>query len=401
MFSSFEVESIDSLTFSDAQGISQNGLPIVSINTPNSIDITSKEEYVTGATLSITNTELAFGLDEEIKIKGRGNSTWLEPKKPYKIKFQKGQSLFGEAADKEWVFLANYLDKTMLKNALAFYMGQHSTLDYTSSFHFVDLVLNGKYNGTYMIAEQLKIAKHRVNVGDDGFLIEVDARADSSDILFHTPHMAYPFIIKDPDVTEGDEAYTYVKNYVNMADSVLYSTNFTDADTGWTKYIDDDSFVEWYLINEIARNNDACMFLSCYMNLSRTGKLKMGPIWDFDLAFGNYANLDNHNHLTDGFYIKKSQWINRMFKDPAFVQKVKHRMTYYYDNKQKWLDQIDLMAADIYISQAENEEVWKTMDKSLMYNYYIFGSFEAAVNYLKDWLSKRLDWLQTHIQALP
>ena len=381
------------------ENLPATGLPIVVINTPNSAPITSKEEYIAGSMISVINSDMTFDLQGEMKIKGRGNSTWTMPKKPYKIKFDKKQSFLGEAKDKEWVLLANYSDKTQLRNAIAFYMGHNSNLDYTSSFHFVELVLNGTHKGTYMLAEQLKIAEDRVNVGDDGFLLEVDAKAESTDVVFETDYMPQPFNIKDPDLIQGDDNYNYVSNFVKTAESVLYGDDFTDPENGYTQYIDDDSFVEWYLVNEIARNNDAVMFSSCYMNLARGGKIKMGPLWDFDIAYGNVNYLENW--LTEGFYIKNAEWIRRMFEDPAFVQKVKARMTYYYDNKQKWLDQIELMANYLDESQAANEDIWHTMNVYVWPNYEVCGSYEAEVVRLKQWLSDRIDWLQTNIQLLP
>ena len=278
-------------------------------------------------------------------------------------------------------------------------MGKNSNLDYTPSFHFVELLFNGIHKGTYMLVEHLKVAEDRVNVGNDGFLLEVDAKADTSDITFKTAHMRYPFNIKDPDVAVGDENYNYVYSFFSAADKVLYGANFRDPQEGYTKYIDSESFVDWYLINEIARNNDAIMFTSCYMNLARGGKIKMGPLWDFDIAFGN-INFNN-NWLTEGYWIKDANWISRMFEDPAFVQKVKARMNFYYNNKQQWLNQIDLMANYLAYSQAANEDIWHTMNAKIWPVYVICGSYDAEVDRLKQWLSDRLDWLQTNIQALP
>ena len=380
------------------ENLPKTGLPIVVINTPNSVPINSKDEYVAGSMISVINDDMTFDLQGEMKIKGRGNTTWMMPKKPYKIKFDKKESVLGEAKDKEWVLLANYSDKTQLRNALAFYMGHNSLLDYTSSYHFVELVINGVHKGTYMLAEQQKIAEDRVNVGDDGFLLEVDAKAEETDVTFKTKNMWQQFNIKDPDVVKGDENYNYVSSFVSTADAVLYSENFTDTQNGYTQYIDDDSFVEWYLINEIARNNDATMYTSCYMNLARDGKIKMGPLWDFDIAYGNINY--NNNWLTEGFWIKNANWISRMFQDPAFVQKVKTCMTYYYENKQKWLNHIDQMANYLNNSQVVNEDIWQTMNVYVWPNYEVCGSYDAEVQRLKQWLSDRIDWLQANIQML-
>ena len=128
------------------------GLPIVYINTENNQAITSKDDYV-NATIKIVEdirTRAAGDIwEDSVKIKGRGNSTWTLPKKPYKLKFNSKQSLLGEPKDKEWVLLANYTDKTSIRNELAFYMGRMSVLDYTCRTHFVDLVLNNVGSYTF------------------------------------------------------------------------------------------------------------------------------------------------------------------------------------------------------------------------------------------------------------
>ena len=175
------------------------GLPVVYIDTEDKAAITSKEEYVNAVIRVVEDIEtrgVGDVFENPVKIKGRGNSTWTFPKKPYKIKFDEKVSLLGEPADKEWVLLANYPDKTSLRNKTAFEMGRMSSLDYTCRTHFVELVLNGEYCGTYQLGEQLKIAKHRVDVGDDGFLLEVDAKAAADDVTFRVAHINYPLNIK-------------------------------------------------------------------------------------------------------------------------------------------------------------------------------------------------------------
>ena len=378
------------------------GLPVVYINTEEDKAITSKEEYL-NATIRIVedvHTRAAGDVFEsDVRIKGRGNSTWSLPKKPYKLKFDKKQSLLGEPKDKEWVLLANYTDKTAIRNELAFFMSRMSQLEYTNRTHFVDLVLNNVYVGTYQLGEQLKISEDRVNVGDDGYLLEVDAKAAADDITFKTPHIGEPINIKEPDVEVGSEAYDYVVKYLNGVDSVLFSDNFTDSLNGYAKYLDVSSFVEWYLINEIAKNNDACFYSSCYMNLSRGGKLKMGPIWDFDIAFGNVNYLGNNN--PDGFWVKKRvSWYSRLFMDENFVAKVKERFNYFYENKNILFNEINENANYLKYSVVENNAVWNTLYEYTWPNYAIWGSYDNEVAYLKQWLNTRMEWLKAEFDAM-
>lgn len=372
------------------------GLPVMWIETEGRQDITSKENYLKASFKlqeNVTTRGAGDVLTDSVNIKGRGNTTWGMAKKPYALKFNKKQSLFDEPKDKSWVLLANYADKTMLRTTTAFCMGYISNLEYTPKAHFTELMLNGRYNGTYLLCEKLKISKDRVNVGDDGFLLEVDAKAEAGDITFKIEHLSQPINIKDPDdIAVGDDSYNYVKDYMSKADEVLYSTNFTDSNEGWQKYIDMDSFVDWYLINEITKNNDASFFTSCYMNLKRGEKIKMGPLWDFDIAIGNVNYNNNYNY--DGFWIKYSGWINRMFEDPTFVAKVKERFDYFYGKRDDIMREINENAKYLKYAVQENENKWRTFYTHTWPNYDIWGSYNNEVQSMKEWLNARFEWLK-------
>ena len=377
------------------------GLPVVYINTENSVDITSKDNYVKGTIRIVEDIETRTSgmvFESVMKIKGRGNTTWTLPKKPYKMKFDEKVSLLGEPADKEWVLLANYTDKTSLRNETAFHMGRMSNLDYTPRTHFVEVILNGVYNGTYQLCEQLKIASARVNVGDDGYLLEIDAKAAEDDITFDVAHIGEPINIKDPDVEVGEEAYNYVVQYLQLADEALFSENFADPTNGYAKYLDVESFVDWYLINEIAKNNDAIFWTSCYMNLSRGGKLKMGPLWDFDIAFGNinYNGSDKY----DGFRIKTVAWYTRLFQDPNFVKKIKERFAYFCENREKIYAEINANAVYLKYAVVENNNKWKTLYTYTWPNKMIWGAYENEVQSMKIWLEKRFDWLNEQFSKM-
>lgn len=376
------------------------GLPIVYINTEDKKEIDSKEEYVKGTIRIVSNNVNGVpDFEASMKIKGRGNSTWQMAKKPYKIKFDSKVSLLGEPEDKEWVLLANYADKTQLRNEIAFFMGEMSTLEYTPRTNFVEVVLNGVYNGTYQLGEQLKISKNRVNVGDDGFLLEIDGKAAEEDITFKVSHIGQPINIKDPDVEVGSDDYNFVVNYLNTTDQVLFSEDFADPVEGYKKYIDVESFVDWYLINEITKNPDSRFFTSCYMNLSREGKLKMGPLWDFDIAFGN---IDYHPQVIglEGFWVKTSPWFTRLFEDPAFVSLVKERFAYFYGKQNEIFLEINHNAEYLQYAAVENNNKWGTLYNYTWPNYEILGKYQNEVQNMKNWLSRRFEWLNTAISEL-
>ncbi len=383
---------------------SRTGLPVMEITTEDRKEITSREEYIsahmklTEDVMTRSGSEIVEG---DLMIKGRGHTTWGFDKKPYRLKFEEKISLLGEHKDKSWVLLANYVDKSMLRNRLAFYFSRISNLEWTPSDHFVELILNGEYLGTYQLCEKVKISNHRVAVGDDGFLFEIDQRAPRKDgtRYFYVDHIGVSVNIKDPEVEYDDSKFTYAKNFVTAADNALFSSNFTDPEEGWQKYMDMDSFVDWYLINELARNNDAIFFASCYMNLEKGGKLKMGPVWDFDLGFGNINY--NDNFLCEGFWIKKRvDWYSRLYKDPAFVARLKERFTFFFNHKEEVLNSIGEDALYLRHSVTENESVWHTFYRYSWPNYDIWGSYYNEVQQMKDWLNKRFIWMKDEFDKL-
>ena len=165
--------------------------------------------------------------------------------------------------------------------------------------------------------------------------------------------------IKEPNIEQIDEngvsfdqdqRYNYVKNYVNQFEDVLFSSNFASTVSGYAAYIDVDSFVDWYLINEIIKNQDARWYSSIFFHLIPGEKIKMGPLWDHDLAFGN-VNYDVTEYV-DGWWIQQNPWINRLLQDPNFVAKVKTRFDHFKNNQQYILDKIDAYAEKVAMGTA-------------------------------------------------
>lgn len=374
------------------------GLPVLFIYTDNKEPIASKDNYVNG-TIFFDGAGEFENLTAPMRIKGRGNSTWSMPKKPYRIKFDEKQSMAGFPANKDWVLLANYADKTSLRTEVAFNISRNTSLEYTPRTQHVEVFINDVYNGTYVLTEQLKIGKDRINVTDDGYLLEVDqlSRLDEGDVYFTTDRILLN--IKDPDVELNSERYNWIRDFVIAAENALYGVNFKDPQNGYAKYIDVGSFVDWYLVNEITKNNDANFFSSCYMNITPGGKLKMGPVWDYDLALGN-VNYNN-NYDPTGFWIKNSKWISRLFEDPAFVELVKER----YNNLRgiilnNIIAELNQDASYLSWSMIENNNKWGTLYTYTWPNDAIWGSYNNEIQYLKTWLSQRISWLDKAINDL-
>lgn len=379
--------------------ISEQFMPRIYINTEDGVSITSKDYYVS-ATITVIDEEESLSLSTtDVSIKGRGNSTWLKPKKPYRLKFDSKKSLGGFPSDKSWVLLANYMDKSAFRTSLAFALSELTNLAYTPRWKFYDLYLNDEFQGSYLLSEHKKISEDRVNVGDDGFLLEVDqlSRIEDGDVYFYTNKILLN--IKDSDDVEYDsEEYNWIKDYMTEAETVLYGDDFKDPEIGYAKYFNVESFADWYLVNEIAKNNDAIFFSSCMMGVTRDGTISMGPVWDFDLGFGN-CNYNN-NWETTGFWIKDATWISRLFEDPAFVEIVKERYAVIKNNIESIYNLIDTYEIYLTDSQYANNSVWGTLGVYVWPNYVWFDTYEEEVAYLKQWLIARLEWLDTALDEL-
>ena len=381
------------------------GLPMMYITTDGLREVTSKDYYI-GANMILkedVKTRAAGDvIESRVNIKGRGNSSWKFPKKPFRLKFDEKISLLDMHKDKSWVLIPNYNDKSMLRNSLAFYMSSIGNLDYTPESHFVELIFNGKHWGTYQLCEKVKISNHRVAVGDDGFLLEIDSRApgEPDSRFFAVSHMENVVNIKDPEVQYNDESYRYVKDFVVKADNALFSNDFKSLTKGWQAYMDMDSFVDWYLIQEIGKNLDGNFDTSCYMHLARGGKLMMGPIWDMDVAYGNIDQANQSCYSPTGFHIKYVQWYARLFKDPAFVRRVKERFNYFYRRQNDILANVNADAMYLKYSAQENNDVWHLLNVKTWPNYNIWGSYQNEVQELKEWFTTRMNWLKTQFDAM-
>jgi hypothetical protein len=276
-------------------------------------------------------------------------------------------------------------------------MGRLSLLDYTPRTHFVEVFLNDVYNGTYQLCEQVKIAEDRVNVTDDGYLLEVDIkdRLESGDVYFETSRLC--FNIKEPEVSWNDERYNWIKNYVTNVENLLYAENF-DPEIGYAQQVDITSFVDWYLINEIVKNNDGNMKTSCYLNIAPNGKLKMGPLWDFDVAIGN---IDDDNCLDPtGLFIATAPWFSKFLKDPVFVAQVKERFAYFKSKKNDIFANINSNVAYLKYSVIENNNRWGTLYHTSQWSHMVWGAYDNEVLFMKNWLDTRFDWLEQAFNAM-
>ena len=385
------------------------GLPIVYVDTGGAA-IDSKEDYVEG-TVSINGGDSFESLtDVEMKIKGRGNSTWWQGgvwnKWPYQIKFGDKTEVLGMPKDKKWVLLAEISDVSLIRNKIVREIANSGNFDYVPQAEYVELFLNNEHAGTYLIGQKVEESENRVNIGDNGYLVEIDTdangRIDPEDVYFKSSQSNFwsennVFNIKEPELDYDSDKFNTIKDFVDNFEKALFGDNFKDPELGYRAYIDLDSFIDWYIVNEISKNQDAASYSSIYFNYIPGGKIKMGPIWDFDLAFGN-VNYSTAEFST-GFWIKSgSPWYKRMFEDDYFTNLVKERYNFFYENLDQFNSKVDDFELYISKSQKKNFELFPGLLDPNVELWPVparFDSHHGYVDYLKTWIRDRMEWLNT------
>lgn len=397
-----------------------SGIPSVYINTEGGAPILDKENYVE-ATIRIDGDGKYDNFEGATSIRGRGNSTWEMPKKPYKLKLDKEAPLFGMNSHREWAVLANYFDKTFLRNITAFEISRIAEMSWTPSSVSFELYLNEAYQGVYAMTEQVRVSKERFDIelvkptdisGEaltGGYFLELDFHFDEA-YKFKTERAKLPIMFKDPKKPTVEQ-FNYVQSYYNLAEEVLYSENYKDSENGYRKYIDVESFINYYIVQELSKNVDGNMRGSCFMAIRRNGKIEQPLVWDFDLAFGNADYITWEQGATsagwDGWYIKTcSPWFDRLFEDPQFVEELKDRwneLKPQLDKLPSFIKEHALMLDDAQTRNFSTKETngagWD-INKVDWNTSRVSGSYKAEINYLVTFVEKRIGWLDSNINKL-
>ncbi|MDE6479417.1 MAG: CotH kinase family protein [Muribaculaceae bacterium] len=371
-------------------------LPILYIETPSSI--TSKDNWVKNCTIQIANAGDMDYTYESAQMKGRGNTTWGFPKKPYAIKLDKKAEVLGMPKHKRWCLLANWLDRTNLRNEIALEIGHRLTgLEWTPSGKFVDVVFNGEFVGNYYLCEQIKVDKNRVNIdemseadveGDaisGGYLLELDKNYDEVN-KFRSDILNLPVNFKDPDEDVLQDAqFKYMKDHFNDIESKL---------AGHTDYaviesmLDIDSFIDWWILHELTGNAEPNHPKSSYMYKKRNGKLYAGPAWDFD-----WGTLRSSEYWT----INKAIWYRYLFTYPEFKDRVKERWSASKAALSTIPEHIQTVADYISESCEYDCSIWPI---DYIVNYDEELSHAESVARLKRIYIDRFNWIDANISKL-
>lgn len=385
-------------------------LPLLSVATEDARPVLSREEYVHADwQLDLPDGGHQSG---ELEIRGRGSSTWGMPKQPWRLKLEQKTALLGMPADRNWVLLANYADKTLLRNALAFELSRQMSFAWTPRYRHVELYLNDDYLGVYQLVEHIRVGENRVAIPElkasdtspekitGGYLMEVDVRR-GEDFCVTAARSGMVFCLASPDTLAepGREAQRdYIANYLAATDAAMFGDDFADPAIGYAAWIDVASLVDYYLAQEVLRNVDGDLRLSTYIYKPRDGKLTFGPLWDFDIAAGNSAYGDGWR--TSGWQLRNAPWFQRLFTDPAFAARVRARWRELYDagvfrNLRPW---ISAEAGRLDAAQRRNFARWPILDIWVWPNADVTGSYCGEVDYLQQWLTQRISWMDRQFQ---
>lgn len=403
----------------------------ININTVNNEFPYDKENYIKGSlTVTEQNPTIIKHESMSMKIKLRGNSTMEAPKKPFKIKFEDKQSLFGLTAAKEWVLLANYYDKANIRNFLAYNLANRLDLGFQPSSIFVDVYFNNEYLGLYLLCEQLEAKTGRVDIEDsyssDGissFLLEADDRALDEYPGYagscYIPVNEYNFALKYPDADDYVDAVkekdvetllefkkntTWLSSFLNNVYDAVSSKSYNK----YSKYIDVESFIDFYIVQELFKNLDIAHTSQYYVidQSDETVKLKAGPVWDFDLSLGVVDETSDPMYdlyiRTDLFVRERDPFYNYLFKDRKFRQMVSERYTEIRTTLiEPILEEVELIYESTYEAQTRDIYKWPLTNErntwveiyALSGNYYAINSLDGHYEHLKKVLKERIELL--------
>lgn len=375
-----------------------------------------------------------------IGIEIRGASSASYPQPPYGIETRTATgannnvSILGMPAENDWVLLSNYNDRSLIRNSLAYSLfGEMG--NYSVRTRLCEVLIDSTYKGIYVMSEKIKRDNNRVNIstlnpvditGDEltgGYILQQNLWDASNSFQSNYSPIDHPtfdvhFLYEYPSPSAIVPAQkAYIAAYVDSLETALYSSNFGDANTGYRKYLDVKSFIDYFLINELSRNADGFKKSIFYHKNKNAngGKLKAGPVWDFDWAWKNLGHCSIYNnfsgagwaHLVNDCPIDNHStgWYVRMLQDSSFRNELRCTYDYY---RQNVLDTthifayIDSMRQVVQNAQVRHFQRWPLLGNSGPAPEIgaIATSYNAELDTLKSWIAVRLSWLDANMPGL-
>ena len=402
-------------SISDVSSVAYTALPTLYLNTPDGVEITSNEDWLEDATISVVGAYNEDWNFESVKtsIKGKGKASWERPKKSYTLKLQEKREIMDMPEEKRWILLANYRDKSFMRIETALYLSETFKLSWTPHGEFVDLVLNGEYKGLYWFGETVKVDENRVNIyepldlfndDDKNYLLETEE--DSSDPLyFKSGIRKIPYIVKnengmldsDGNITSGGkERLERLNAKINVLEKLLYPDFTEGTDTnkcsapneGYSSMIDTDSWIKFWLVNEIMDNKKLETPESCFFTFDMQNTLTAGPVWDFETA---------SVYQRSSCRLQNTLYYDALFKSPAFTARTRELWDTYYSR----------MDIEAFIESTRD-----AISTAAQYDMMLWGSksndpsgvnrkdFNAYTDFLKETIIKKISVVNKFIENL-
>jgi hypothetical protein len=426
----------------DVSNFSSN-LPIAIVDTFNKSISQNRQTFTIAGFIDTTTDGRAAITDSPefigragINIRGKSSAGW--PKKQYHLETwdeydnDKDVSILDFPSESDWVLQGPYSDKSLMRNVLS-YKWSNDIGRYAVRTQFIEMFLNtgggpvsmSDYVGVYVFMEKIKRNRNRVNItklepADNsepevtgGYILKID-KLDTDDRTFRTD-VGILLTYVDPngaDITA--QQMSWIQDYIRDFESVLFSPNFDDPVDGYASYIDIDSFIDHHILVELTKNIDGFR-LSTYMFKDRSGKLNMGPVWDYNLSLGNADYYDGWNpqgwyHEVAGLWTPghegypSYEWYRRLFEDPEFELRYWDR--WYSLRKRVFSNEILLGDIDMYDTLLDEAQVrnfarWNILGRYLWPNWFIAHTHQEEIDWMKQWLENRLVWIDSQYFAPP
>ena len=365
------------------------------------------------------------GYDGFISIEIRGASSQSFPKKNYGFETQDAAgennnvSLLGMPEENDWILHGPFPDKSLMRNVLAYHMGR-LTGRYAPRTRHCELIINGDYRGVYVLTERIKRDANRVDIaklkpedisGDEltgGYILQIDRDDDSTDEDgWYSEYPDYKFFAYNyPDYDDiMPEQAAYIRNYMDSFEDAMDASNYLQT---YRDYVNVSSWVDYFLVTEVGKHIDAFK-LSFYMHKkkeSNGGKIHFGPLWDFNLGFGNFdfacpPDPEGWSYL---FGDDCSPWLPFWSKKMTDIPQVSHQINCRWDELRSGplrtdslIQFIDEQVAILEAPSTRNFERWNILGEYVWPNSYIGNTYEEEVSFLKAWLIQRLDWMDNNM----
>lgn len=356
----------------------------------------NRENYI-DAILTIDGKGAFSDFEGATGIRGRGNTSWGFPKKPYKIKLNSKASLLGLTPYKEWILLSEYLDGTMLYNSIPFKAAHLLGIPYTNNVIPVEITINGVYQGIYAFMEHKEVGPGRIDIGIDGLLLELDQYYDE-DWKFRSPLYNLPVMIQYPKSKDmNQEVFNMIQNDFNEFESLVYSDDFPN--NGYLNYFDDVSYINYMIVYQLTLNQEINHPKSTYINKLSGEKYRMGIIWDFDWAFG-FEQMGVHYSMstvnTPLFWsppFEGTNFFSRFMEDPHMQNLFKERWQWFRANAYESLrESVERYSEKISPSVPLDHAIWGPRGST--------GNPTQDLQKVLNWLDARAEYLDSYIDNL-